>query len=134
MSPVHSRVQSGLPATAGALTLLSVILLLICDASPSLFPKNAHDMLAAFPLVLVAFTYLLFQAARRARPVVWAKALILALAFLFWAANQVWVDRAAAMLCNDIAIGLFVVDVFLVIIGWPSDAVCEATRARPLVS
>jgi hypothetical protein len=134
MSPVHSRVQAGLPATVGGLTLLAVTLLLVCDVSPGLFPSNAHDILAALPLVLVAFAYLLLQAARRAPPVVWAKALLLALAFLFWAANQIWVDRAAAMLFNDIAIGLFVVDIFLVIIGWPSDAAWGAKQVPPSVS
>jgi hypothetical protein len=45
---------------------------------------------------------------------------MLAAAFLCWAANQFWPDRRQATLLNDIAIALFVLDVFLVIAGWPS--------------
>ncbi len=48
-----------------------------------------------------------------------AKAILLAAAFLFWAANQFWPNLPQATLFNDIAIGLFVFDVFLVIAGWP---------------
>jgi hypothetical protein len=39
---------------------------------------------------------------------------------LFWAANQLWPGSLRqATLCNDIAIALFVIDVFLTIVGWP---------------
>ncbi len=34
-------------------------------------------------------------------------------------ANQLWPEHTAATLFNDIAIALFVLDVFLVIVGWP---------------
>jgi hypothetical protein len=44
----------------------------------------------------------------------------LAAAFLFWAANQFWPSLPQASLFNDIAIGLFVLDVFFVIAGWPA--------------
>jgi hypothetical protein len=37
-----------------------------------------------------------------------------------WAANQLWPSLHQATLFNDIAIALFVLDVFLVIIGWPA--------------
>jgi len=47
------------------------------------------------------------------------KAILLAVAFLFWAANQFWPDLPQATLFNDIAIALFVLDIFLVILGWP---------------
>jgi hypothetical protein len=47
------------------------------------------------------------------------KAVLLAAAFLFWAANQFWPESPQATLYNDIAIALFVFDVFLVMIGWP---------------
>ncbi|HTW30169.1 MAG TPA: hypothetical protein VMD76_00725, partial [Candidatus Sulfotelmatobacter sp.] len=42
-----------------------------------------------------------------------------AMAFLFWAANQMWPELPQAMLFNDLAIALFVTDIFLVTIGWP---------------
>ena len=54
---------------------------------------------------------------------------MLAAAFFFWAANQSS-DRSCPrrLLLNDIAIGLFVLDVFLVIIGSPEDFVTESFR------
>jgi hypothetical protein len=48
------------------------------------------------------------------------KAVMLAIAFMLWAANQLWPDLRQAILLNDIAIALFVLDVFLVMIGWPA--------------
>jgi hypothetical protein len=51
---------------------------------------------------------------------------MLAVAFLFWAANQLWPDLRQATLFNDIAIALFVLDVFLVMIGWPATSPDES--------
>jgi hypothetical protein len=51
---------------------------------------------------------------------------LLAIAFLFWAANQLWPDIPLSMLFNDIAIALFVLDVFLVMIGWPGSSPDES--------
>jgi hypothetical protein len=60
-----------------------------------------------------------YQIAHRPAPKELAKAVMLAVAFLFWAANQLWPNSPQATLFNDIAIALFVLDVFLVMIGWP---------------
>jgi hypothetical protein len=122
---VHSRFQRTLPASAGVLALLSVGALMICDASPAHFPANVHDTLATLPLVLAATALVLLQAVRRARLAEWAKATILAVAFLFWGASQIWVDRTIAMLLNDSAVALFVLDVVLAVFGWPSDTIPE---------
>jgi hypothetical protein len=51
---------------------------------------------------------------------------MLAVPFLFRAANQLWPDLPQATLFNDIAIALFVLDVFLVIIGWPTTSSDES--------
>ena len=71
------------------------------------------------------------------------KAIMLAVAFLFWAANQFWPNLPQATLFNDIAIALFVLDVFLVIVGlaanlagqllWRSlfRVLCERACGRP---
>ena len=59
------------------------------------------------------------------------KAVMLALAFLFWAANQLWPDLPQATLFNDIAIALFVLDVFLVIVGWPATSPDESFAESP---
>jgi Flp pilus assembly protein protease CpaA len=54
------------------------------------------------------------------------KAIMLAAAFMFWAANQLWPDIRQATLFNDIAVALFVLDVFLVMIGWPATSPDES--------
>jgi uncharacterized membrane protein len=72
-----------------------------------------------FSLTMIALAYLVYQIALRPAAMEFLKAIMLAVAFLFWAANQFWPDSPHATLFNDIAIALFVLDVFLVIVGWP---------------
>ncbi|MDR3775007.1 MAG: hypothetical protein P4L26_16755 [Terracidiphilus sp.] len=114
------RTHRLLPTILGAGTLAGVLVLLVWDAVPRLFPPRSHDVLGAFPLAMIAVAYLVYQAAHRPAAKDLAKAAMLAMAFLFWAANQLWPDLRQATLFNDIAIGLFVLDVFLVIVGWPA--------------
>lgn len=109
-----------LSVTLGVLTLLAAGLLLIWDAFPERFPLNAHEFLGAFPLATIAVAYLIYQCAQRPPLGEWVKAVVLAAAFLFWAANQFWPNLRHAVLFNDIAIGLFVFDVFLVTIRSPA--------------
>ncbi len=113
------RIHRALPVILGIVTLLGVGVLLVWNMSPGLFPAKAHDLLAAFPLVMIACAYLVYQMAHRPPAAEFVKAVLLAAAFLFWAANQFWPALPQATLFNDIAIGLFVLDVFLVMIGWP---------------
>lgn len=113
------RSQSLLSVTLGIITLAAVAVLLVSDAAPRLFPARSHDFLAAFSLGMIALAYLVYQLAHRPAALEFAKALMLAAAFLFWAANQFWPTLPQSMLFNDIAVALFVLDVFLVIIGWP---------------
>lgn len=103
----------------GQLTMVSVLLLMVWNVYPRAFPARAHDVLGALPLALIAGTYLLYQAVRRPRPAELLKAVVLAAAFLLWAANQFWPRASSATLWNDLAIALFVLDVFLVVAGWP---------------
>src|ERR1700735_1823057 len=96
------RAHRAAPVLLGVLTLLSVAVLLAVlppppaasllawDALPSLFPPNAHSLLGALPLALIAIAYLAYQSIRRPGPAELFKALLLATAFLFWAANQYW--------------------------------------------
>lgn len=120
------RAHRALPVILGVLTLANVAVLFVWDAVPRLFPPHAHDVLAAFPLALIAVAYLVYQTAHRPAPLEFLKAVLLAVAFLFWAANQLWPDFPQATLFNDIAIALFVLDVFLVMIGWPATSPDEA--------
>jgi hypothetical protein len=114
------RAHRAIPLVLGVVTLVSVAVLLAWDVNPKLFPSKAHDVLAACPLAAIAVAYVLYQSAHRPAPTEFVKAIMLAVAFLFWAANQFWPDRREATLFNDIAIALFVLDVFLVILGWPT--------------
>jgi len=102
-----------LPVILCALTLASVGVLLIWDVVPGLFPAGAHEFLAAFPLAMIACACLAYEAVRRPARSELVKAILLACAFLFWAANQLWPASHRATLFNDIAIALFVFDVFL---------------------
>lgn len=120
------RAHRALAVILGVVTLASVAVLFAWDAFPRLFPAKAHDVLAAFPLALIAVAYLVYQAAHRPARLEVVKAVLLAVAFLFWAANQFWPDISQATLFNDIAIGLFVLDVFLVMIGWPGTSPDES--------
>ena len=120
------RAHRAVPVLLGAATLAGVAVLFAWDAFPRLFPAGSHDVLAAFPLVAIALAYLSYQIAHRPARMEFAKAAMLALAFLFWAANQLWPNLPQATLFNDIAIGLFVLDVFLVIIGWPATSPDES--------
>ena len=123
MSIVSDLARKRLPLTLGVVTLAAVGLLFVQDATPQVFPARGHDFLAAFSLAMIAVAYVIFQLANRRDLKELAKAILLAAAFLFWAANQFWPSLPQAGLFNDIAIGLFVVDVFLVIMGRPQATV-----------
>jgi hypothetical protein len=130
MSIVPLQVRRAIPAALGVLTLISVGVLLVSDMSPRLVPAQGHDFLAALPLVSIALACVAHQAVRRAPRTEWAKTAILALAFLFWAANQLCHDHWLAMVFNDIAIAAFVLDMFLVIIGWPVEPGINVSRLK----
>jgi len=120
------RAHRALPVMLGILTLASVAVLFVWDAAPRLFPPRSHDFLATFSLAMIAVAYLAYQVAHRPSAKEFAKAIMLAIAFLFWAANQLWPDSPRSILYNDIAIALFVLDVFLVIVGWPATSQDES--------
>ena len=111
--PLYRIVSIALAAAA----LATLLPLLIWDAFPQWFPPQAHNVLGALPLALIAIVLLTTQALLRATPRALAKALLVALAFLFWSANQLFPDLPQATLFNDLAIALFVLDVALVIIA-----------------
>jgi|SRR5215469_15979791 len=114
------RRKRAVSVVLGVLTLVGVATLLAWDAFPERFPARSHDILGAFPLAMIALAYLVYRSAHRPPVREWLKAIILAAAFLLWAANQLWPTLPTAILFNDLAIGLFVLDVFLMMIGWPA--------------
>jgi hypothetical protein len=107
-------------------TLASVGVLLAWDGFPKMFSVRLHDTIAAFSLAMIAVAYLAYQFAHRPAPAELVKAIVLATAFLFWAANQMWSNLPQATLFNDVAIALFVLDVFCVIAGWPATSPDES--------
>jgi hypothetical protein len=114
-----NRARRATPVLLGTITLVAIVVLFVWDALPRLFPTRAHELLGALPLALIAVAYLIYQTIRRPGPAELLKAILLVIAFLFWAANQFWSESRWGTLFNDIAIALFVLDVFLVIVGWP---------------
>jgi hypothetical protein len=80
-----SAAQRPVSTILGVLTLASVGPLLVWDALPGLFPPRAHDLLGALPLTAVALAYLVHQRLRRVPAMDFAKAILLAVAFVFWA-------------------------------------------------
>ena len=128
------RAHRALPVILGVITLASVVVLLAWDAIPQLFPAKSHNFLAAFPLAVIALAYLVYQTAHRPARMEVVKAIMLAVAFLFWAANQLWPDLSQATLFNDVAIALFVLDVFLVMVGWPATSPDESFAETNVVS
>jgi len=130
VDPDHRAV----PMLLGVVTMACVALLLVSDLFPSLLPAASHGYVEATPLALIALVYLLYQSVHRPPLREWIKAILLAAAFLFWSANQFWPNPRQATIFNDLAIALFVLDVFLVIIGWPvasPDASFAETYSHP---
>lgn len=129
------RARRALPVILRAIALGSVGVLLAWDAIPRQFPARAHEFLAAFPLAMIACAYLVYQTARRTARMEFVKTILLAAAFFFWAANQLWPNLPQATCFNDIAIALFVLDVFLVMAGLPAaspdESFAEAGVAQP---
>jgi hypothetical protein len=116
------RTHRFLPVLLGFLAFASALVLFVWDAGLWQFPARMHDTVGAFSLAMIAVAYLVYQAVRRATGVELVKSIMLAAAFLFWAANQVCRNPRMAVLFNDIAIALFVLDVFLVMAGWPASS------------
>jgi hypothetical protein len=114
--------RRALPVVLSVVSLAAVGALFVWDIRPELLPARSHDLLGAFSLAMIALAYMAYQVVHRPPIKELVKAILLAVAFLFWAANQLWPDSHLATLFNDIAISLFVFDVFLVIIGWPSSS------------
>ena len=96
------RAHRAMSLVLGVLTLVSLGLLLAWNVNPKFFPIRAHGFLAAFPLAMIAIAYLLYQSARQPSAKEFLKAMMLAVAFLFWAANQLWPDLPQATLCYDL--------------------------------
>ncbi len=114
------RAGRAIPAIIGAITLATVAVLFAWDAFPARFPPRAHDVLGALPLGpdrpgLSRVPGHPPPRAARTRKGDHAGGCLPLLG-----GEPALADIPLATLFNDIAIALFVLDVFLVIIGWPA--------------
>src|ERR1700761_455196 len=100
MPPRFGRVPRLSSLLLGAAALAGAGVLLVWNASPGLFPFGTHDVLAGSSLAAIACAYLIHQIARRPAAIDWAKPVLVAAAFLFWAANQFWPKLPLANLFN----------------------------------
>jgi hypothetical protein len=122
--------SAAFPAALGIITLGAVALLLVWDLFPRRFPPRAHDTLSALPLALIALAWLAHRLRRRPSRGELGRAIVLAAAFLFWAANQFWPDFPQATLLNDLAVALFVIDVWLTMAESQTDKSAVAMKSR----
>jgi hypothetical protein len=102
-----------LPSLLALCALVLVLPLVAWNVSPGAFPARAHDGLAALPLALISTSQLLHQLGRRPGRRQLAQAVMLSAGFLLWAATQLWPEWPHALVLNDVAIGLFVTDLYL---------------------
>jgi hypothetical protein len=118
-----------LAVTFAGFTMIGTFALLVWNMLPELFPSGAHALLGAAPLALTALALLIYQVARRPRPLELLQAVVVAAAFGCWAANQLLPDLPQALLLNDLAIALFVLDVCLLIVTRPPRQLSGSTSS-----
>jgi hypothetical protein len=107
------------------LALIGSVVLLVLDAWTGFREGDARRVVSAFPLVAIALACLVYHATwTRARHDLLKRGLLSA-AFLFWAANQLFPSTGWAPVANDTAIGLFVLDLALVLWGEARDRLAQ---------
>jgi hypothetical protein len=109
-----------LPASLATLALILVAPLALWNLTPHVFPERAHDALGALPLALVAAGYLWHRLSARPSKRQVIQTAMLSSGFLLWSATQLWPDSPHALRLNDLAILLFVSDLFLTITSPPA--------------
>jgi hypothetical protein len=112
MLVMFRRVIAWSPVAIGLVAILSLVPLLWWDVAPARFPSRSHDVFGAIPLFAIAAAHFAQQVIQKPSRLGWLRAVIVVAAFVAWAANQYWPEHALATLWNDIAIALFVIDIF----------------------
>jgi hypothetical protein len=109
-----------LPALLATAALLLLIPLVAWNLAPARFAARAHDHLAPLPLAFISIAQFLGQLGQRPGRRQVLQAAMLSTGFLLWAATQLWPDAPRALVWNDVAIGLFVVDLYLSVARAPT--------------
>lgn len=116
--------QTASVETVGVVTVLLVltalgtsIALFVLDSSASFRDSHSREILSSIPLIAIALACLAFHATRKPRPLDLLKRVLLSAAFLSWAATQLAPNAEWAPVATDIAIGLFVLDLALLLWG-----------------
>jgi hypothetical protein len=121
-----------LPSLLALAALVLVVPLAVWNLWPGPFPARAHQGLAALPLALISAGQFLHRLGRRPGRRQLLHATFLSTGFLLWAATQLWPDWPRALVLNDVAIALFVTDLYLGITGErPEAATSSSTPPRP---
>jgi hypothetical protein len=97
--------------------LVSSVALLALDSSAGFRDSHAREILSSIPLIAIALACLAFHATGKPRPLELVKRLLLSAAFLCWAATQLAPEAGWAPVATDVAIGLFVLDLALLLWG-----------------
>lgn len=109
------RAWGWLPRGLALAALGSAVVLLGWDGLAGPAATGAHRVLSALPLLLIATAALAWQARQRAGRATLVKTVILAAGFGCWATGQLVSAAGPSAVCNDLAIGLFVLDAALVV-------------------
>jgi hypothetical protein len=114
-----------------ALALASSVVLLSLDVSQGFRESEARRVVSALPLVAIALACLAFHATWTPEPLDLLKRVLLSAAFLFWAANQLFPTEGWAPVANDTAIGLFVLDLALILWGDLRERFTDRSASSP---
>jgi hypothetical protein len=85
------------------------------DLWPGFVTSRGHRLVSALPLLAIATGYLVLQVRLRPGPHELLKRALLSIAFILWSASQLAPAAQWAMVSDDFAIALFVLDLGLVI-------------------
>ncbi len=104
-----------------ALALVSTAILVIGDTKHAFAPSSFHGRVGAFALMFVGASYILAQISRRVSVGEKLRAMLLGGAFVLWGGEQ-FLESGKLMTVLDVAvIGIFVVDLFLIILAMHRD-------------
>ncbi|HVU32023.1 MAG TPA: hypothetical protein VHE61_01215 [Opitutaceae bacterium] len=104
-----------------ALALSSTAIMVVGDTRHSFAPSSFHAQVGAFALMFVGVSYILAQVTRRVSIGERLRAMLLGGAFVLWGAEQFLQPGKLVTILDIAVIGIFVVDLFLIILAMHRD-------------